>query len=417
MSGDGGAQAEARGRDAVVFSPDVAKKLGLEPGARLDLVIERGRVEVRPNIHSLAKVYLEPSSRCNLSCRTCIRQTWSEPQGDMAPEVFAKLVEDLRRFPHLGSVMLGGFGEPMLHPDILSMVAGLKVLRVEVEMVSNGTLLDERMLAGLLKAGLDRLWVSFDGTEGPGHEHIRQGAHFDEVVASLKRLKVMNRESPRKMAVGIAFVVTRRNFADLGGLGRLARQVGADRVSVSNVIPYSPEMERQMVCNQAVTLGTFVPRPDRMEYDLPRVDANESTKEVLWPLLTGYDNVSLMGSRVGARVGECRFIRERCMCIRWDGQVAPCMGLLHSHETHFLRLRRKVKSCGFGDLARSSLWDVWNSQEYSGFREKVAAFDFAPCHVCGGCGLVDENAEDCAGNTFPAVCGGCLWGQGIVQCP
>ena len=100
-------RAEASDDRTLRLPPEAARTLGLEAGARLDLVVERGRVEVRPNIHSLGRVYIEPSSRCNLSCRTCIRQTWSEPQGDMAPELFRKVVEDLRRFPGLASAMLG----------------------------------------------------------------------------------------------------------------------------------------------------------------------------------------------------------------------------------------------------------------------------------------------------------------------
>jgi hypothetical protein len=30
--------------------------------------------------------------------------------------------------------------------------------------------------------------------------------------------------------------------------------------------------------------------------------------------------------------------------------------------------------------------------------------------------LLESNEEDCYGNTFP-VCGGCLWAQGVIQCP
>lgn len=33
-----------------------------------------------------------------------------------------------------------------------------------------------------------------------------------------------------------------------------------------------------------------------------------------------------------------------------------------------------------------------------------------------GCEMSEANEEDCLGNTFPA-CGGCLWAQGIIQCP
>ncbi len=53
---------------------------------------------------------------------------------------------------------------------------------------------------------------------------------------------------------------------------------------------------------------------------------------------------------------------------------------------------------------------------YAEFREKVKTFDYSPCHLCGGCSLLEKNEEDCYGNTFPA-CGGCLWAQGIIQCP
>jgi hypothetical protein len=49
-------------------------------------------------------------------------------------------------------------------------------------------------------------------------------------------------------------------------------------------------------------------------------------------------------------------------------------------------------------------------------RERLLAFDFAPCTVCNSCDMADENLEDCFGSTAPA-CGGCLWAQGFIQCP
>lgn len=410
-------KAEALGPDTLRLPPEAARKLGLSPGARLEVAVGRGGVELRPGIHSLAKVYLEPSSRCNLFCRTCIRRTWSEPQGDMAPPVFQKLLEDLRRFPHLSTVMLGGFGEPTMHPGLLSMVRGLKKLKIRAEMVSNGTLLDERLSAGLLEGGLDRLWISLDGAEDSSFEHIRKGARFKDVVQNLKRLREMNEKSSRRIGIGIAFVLTRKNLSGLKDIGRLAKKVGADRVSISNVIPYSPQMESQLVCDQALTLGTFASMPGKLEIDLPRLDINAETQEALWRLAAGAGSLSLMGSPIGARVDECRFIRERSLCVRWDGKVAPCMGLLHSHEIHFHGYRR-MNSCHFvGDLAQQDLWDIWSADGYAAFRDKVAAFDFSPCHLCGGCGMAEDNKEDCTGNKFPATCGGCLWAQGIIQCP
>jgi hypothetical protein len=67
-------------------------------------------------------------------------------------------------------------------------------------------------------------------------------------------------------------------------------------------------------------------------------------------------------------------------------------------------------------VREGDLFEIWNSKAYADFREKVKAFDYSPCHVCGGCSMLESNEEDCYGNAFP-VCGGCLWAQGVIQCP
>jgi hypothetical protein len=60
--------------------------------------------------------------------------------------------------------------------------------------------------------------------------------------------------------------------------------------------------------------------------------------------------------------------------------------------------------------------DIWSKPEYLALRGRLQAFDFSPCTLCGGCDYFESNEEDCIGSPFPA-CGGCLWAQGIVQCP
>lgn len=395
---------------------EVAAKLGLEPGAELEVIEEGGRVEVRPNIHSLSRVYIEPTSRCNLTCETCIRKTWKEAMGDMDAATFDRLADELRRFPHLDSVMFGGFGEPTIHPDILRMVRVVKDLGVRVEMVTNGTLLDDAMLTGLMESGLDGLWVSFDGVTEASFEDIREGAGFQAVVSSLKRLQGLNRRGSRRIDVGIAFVVMKKNIGDLKNIDRLIETTGARFVSVTNVLPYTAEMEKEMVCSLALSLETFASVPGKAEISLPRLDINNLTKDAVFSLLRGYDNLTLMGNPVRTEIRSCRFIRERCTFVRWDGKVSPCMGLLHSHTSYLYGNERAIEAYFIGDARDGDLKTIWDSKEYREFREKVDAFDFSPCHACGGCNYIDANKEDCFGSTFPA-CGGCLWAQGIIQCP
>jgi MoaA/NifB/PqqE/SkfB family radical SAM enzyme len=405
------------GRDGRLTLPrEIAKKLGADAGAAIDLVVDNGRVEILPDIHSLARLYIEPTSRCNLACRTCIRNTWAETPGDMAPETFDRLRRGLGRFPHLESVMFGGFGEPLAHPDILRMIAAMSRRGLRAEITTNGTLLDETMIRGLLESRLDTLWVSLDGTRESSYEDIRAGANFKDVVSNLQRLQALQETSARKIRVGIAFVVMRRNVRDLKTMDELARSIGADVVTVSHVLPYRPEMEEEMLCRLTLSLDTFAAVPEKTVIHLPRLDINALTKDTVFRLLQGFENLTMMGNKIAAATHWCRFIRERCTFIRWDGQMAPCMGLLHSHKTYLYGYERTISPHLLGNVRRTSLSRIWDSGEYRDFREKVKAFDYSPCHLCGGCDLLKDNKEDCFGNSFP-VCGGCLWAQGVIQCP
>jgi len=401
---------------ALAVPPELEKKLGLEPGARLEIVFNGARAEVLPNIHSLHRLYIEPTSRCNLACRTCIRNTWDEPTGDMDAETFDRLVGGLRRFPHLETVMFGGFGEPTAHPRILDMVRAVKSLGLRAEMTTNATLLDDALIEGLLRERLDMLWISLDGTTEESFDSIRAGASLSRVMENVDRLARRNGRDGHAIEIGIAFVVMKTNLGDVKHLDRLARSVGARRILVSHVLPYSEAMEKEMLCLQTLTLETFTFAPGKTELSLPRIDVNNTTKETLFSLLQGFENLTFMGNRVAVDARRCRFVHGRTAFVRRDGRVAPCMGLLHSHRTFLYGLERKVRAHDFGDVRTGDLFEIWNSPAYTAFRDKVKAFDFSPCHVCGGCSLLEKNEEDCYGSDFPA-CGGCLWAQGIIQCP
>jgi MoaA/NifB/PqqE/SkfB family radical SAM enzyme len=401
---------------ALIVPPELEKKLGLSPGARLEIVFNGGRAEVLPNIHSLNRLYIEPTSRCNIACRTCIRNTWDEPMGDMDEQTFERLAGQLRRFPHLESVMFGGFGEPTAHPRILDMVRAVKSLGLRAEMTTNATLLDDDLIDGLLRERLDTLWISLDGTTEESFETIRAGASLPRVLENVDRLGRRNGRDGHRIEVGLAFVVMKTNLGDVKHLDRLARSVGARRILVSHVLPYSEAMEKEMLCLQTLTLETFTFAPGKTELSLPRIDVNNTTKETLFSLLQGFENLTFMGNRVAVDARRCRFVHERTTFVRWDGKVSPCMGLLHSHKTYLYGLERRVRSHDLADVRTGDLFDIWNSKAYADLRDKVKAFDFSPCHVCGGCSLLEKNEEDCYGNIFPA-CGGCLWAQGIIQCP
>jgi len=196
--------------------PEILAHLGTVPGASLHLVKEFGQVRLEPNLHALRRLYLEPTTACNLSCQTCIRHTWSEAPGFISRELVKKVSSELKDFPFLQSIMLAGFGEPLVHRDIAWMVEKLKTASsVSIEITTNGTLLDETMARDLLEAGLDRLWVSFDGSSETSFNDIRRGASFNLVLQNVQRIRDLAAGQNKPFSLGISFVVMRDNINEL----------------------------------------------------------------------------------------------------------------------------------------------------------------------------------------------------------
>ena len=110
------------------------------------------------------------------------------------------------------------------------------------------------------------------------------------------------------------------------------------------------------------------------------------------------------------------FIEKGSLAIRWDGDVSPCLALLHDHKAYLHKYERSLKRHVVGNVLEQSIKDIWNKPEYLSFRKRIQEFDFSPCVLCGGCDLFESNQEDCIGSPIP-TCGGCLWAQGIIQCP
>ena len=55
-------------------------------------------------ITPLAKLYLEPTTRCNLDCITCMRHTWDTTYGQMSWDTFTHIRDSLAEIgPNLAS--------------------------------------------------------------------------------------------------------------------------------------------------------------------------------------------------------------------------------------------------------------------------------------------------------------------------
>ena len=417
---EGGIRVPLRVSDggALLLTAAQRRRWGMTPGAEFDVEETPEGLFLRRREGALQRVYVEPTSRCNLACRTCVRNSWSEPIGTMAMETYRALIDGLRAVPTLRSMAFWGFGEPLLHPQIAEMVAMAHGLGARTEMISNGLLLDGEMAEALVAAGLDSLVLSVDGVSAEGYADIRTGGALGPVLENVDRLRQIRAAAGRVTPeIGIEFVAMRRNLAELRHLPQLAQRMGATRIVVTNVLPYTEELRDEILYGRWAgrslqTHGTeWSP-----EIVLPRTDLYGETLAAFAGLLyaTGYAQTAAL--RPDEAGGHCRFVNEGAIAVSWDGQVSPCVALMHSYQCFVLGRAKQIRRYALGSVAARPVAEIWALPEYAAFRDRVRRFDFSPCTDCGGCDMVEGNEHDCVGNGFP-VCGDCLWAKGVIHCP
>ena len=110
---------------------------------------------------------ISPIDVCNRKCNFCPK---SDPQiapdqhqAVMPPILFNKIAEELEELEYEGTVMLAGYGEPLLSKHIIDMVnAFSKVCNTEI--TTNGDPLTPKKISKLLEAGVSKIVVSlYDG--------------------------------------------------------------------------------------------------------------------------------------------------------------------------------------------------------------------------------------------------------------
>ena len=411
------AEVDEQGR--LTLPAEVVARYGLQPGAKVRIDEDTNFVRMHRPITHLTKIYIEPTVACNLDCITCFRNAWDQPLGKMSDETFESILTALKTMDPMPNVYFGGIGEPLFHPQTISWIKKVKDLGVKrVELITNGTMLTEKKSRELIDAGLDVLWVSIDGATSDSFEDVRLGAELPKILENLRRLFKMRKGGHfPQPEIGVAFVAMKRNITDLPKIIRLGHTFGARYYSVSNVQPATEQMQEDRLYTRTMRNIAYLPSPVLPKLSLPKIDFNEETMSALTEAFNSGCNVSFAGNNWGGANDTCNFVESGTMSIAWTGDVSPCWPLMHTHTTYLHGKQRLQHKHVIANVREKSLEEIWFDPAYLAYRERLHNFIFAPCVFCGGCDLSEANVEDCLGNEEFPVCGGCLWAQGIVQCP
>ncbi|PKN51589.1 MAG: radical SAM protein [Deltaproteobacteria bacterium HGW-Deltaproteobacteria-13] len=374
----------------------------------------------------LNKIYIEPTNRCNLNCVTCIRNSWDEPFGDMDWSVYQTLIGGLADFPEVKTISFAGMGEPLLHPKLPEMIHLAHERGLRTEMTSNAMLLTPAIAGQLVDAGLDQFAVSIDGGSNEAYENIRQGSSLEQIIKNVAHLSRISRvknvtgrvcaAAPTLIRIGVVFVAMQSNIQELPQIKKIAQNIGASFILVTNVLPYTAGLQDEILYRFRPVAKKPPGSALHPLWILPNMDFNEKTMKPLSEIFKGSSNLAFLDLPLSMRNNYCPFVAAGSVSVGWHGGISPCVPLMHSYSCFIRNKEKRFLRCEYGRLPNRSLKEIWTDAEYLSFRNRVRVFDFPTCTDCVGCELSEKNEEDCYNNKFP-VCGDCLWAQGVLRCP
>ena len=180
---------------------------------------------------------LSPTWACNVNCRFCRRKDelkdYYRRERDLTDEQWVGIVE---RALALGTrkFMLRGGGDPLLRRSLLHKLLPLvaKSPEAEFSILTNGTLIDERLAEGFARAGWAEVTISLHGGTAATHDYVTdQPGSFAAVERSLRNL-AKAKGAGAKPRVTFHCVVTRRSCREIEPLIAMAARNGVEHLGL-----------------------------------------------------------------------------------------------------------------------------------------------------------------------------------------
>lgn len=292
---------------------------------------------------------LEPSSACNLRCRTCPLTTGGTASG-RAPGPATDTIWR-RATDHLqpgNLVILSGFGEPFTDPRFLDRLTDLERRGLTYTFSTNAHLVDgdrARTLAGL--NGLIHVNVSLDAGDAETYRLIR-GGDFAAALAGLKHL-----QAHLGARLTVSVIASRPVAAAPDRLGAALASVGVRTLVLQELKPYRDDLDSLVTGQEdyrrvARELGGH----------LQRVETHQAAQHIAANLTIG-----------SSRICELPWVRPY---IDRQGRVFSCCDAAATDAP------------ALGDLATDELATVWQGPGFQALRRALATGHGLPpaCRDC-----------------------------------
>lgn len=272
-------------------------------------------------------ISIEPTTACNLGCPECPSglKAFSRPTGNLRADFFRETIDELHG--HLLYLIFYFQGEPYINPNFLEMVKYAHDRKIYTITSTNGHFLNDKNAEETVRAGLDRLIISVDGTTQEVYQQYRRHGKLEVVLQGARNIvkwkRKLNSNTPH---IIFQFLVVRPNEHQIEEVYRLADQIGVDEVKLKTAQVYDYEFGNDLI-----------PTIDKYARYRQGTDGRYTIKNQL--------------------LNHCWKLWHSCV-ITWDGVVVPCC--FDKDALHRL-----------GDLKALSFSTIWQGPSYQKFREQI----------------------------------------------
>lgn len=179
------------------------------------------------------ELWCELEVDCNVECRFCYNY-WRDGQSARPLRVTtAETIAGLHQL--LSAVECGRFalsgGEPLLHPDLDSIIDAVAAHGVPMVLTTNGLLLSPERIDRLSRGGVAAFQVSIHSHRRAVHDWLTNAHSWDAAMAAAAAVCRAGHQA------AIVFVATRANIGDFPAMLALCRSIGIPRIIFNRFIP------------------------------------------------------------------------------------------------------------------------------------------------------------------------------------
>lgn len=283
-------------------------------------------------------VNIEPTPKCNLSCKMCPHSTMKDHEEDMDIELFKRVINQVSEFADRNTTITPiGLGELLLYSKPFDAIRYIKKTcpNSKISFATNGTLLNNTTAKNLtdLLDEKDGLLISLNVNNRDEYKQLMGADKFEQVTENIKRLLAIEN---RKLPVTVQFLDTHNGE----GIEQFREYwqpylTGRDRIYIRPLVNW----------NGAIDMGSFPVQAER----------NRCPCTALWNTIS----------------------------VDKSGNVYPCCEGFAS---------RKGSDLLFGNINEKPLIDLYNDRIHA-IRKKHLAGEWDDIPTCKNCSMWAESPD------------------------